>query len=265
MTERPTPTPTPPDTGEPDWLDRLGQFNLHFGRFARDAAGLFLLVVALTSLLALWKLTSGVLISMWSQLLTTAFGWGSYLVIAAIAFFGYGLLRRNLRSWSIGRLVWLELAALLTLGLLSIFGGNSIQRAEAGMDGGQIGWGIARLAWMIATPTGGTLVLLAGWLASIMAGLNIWGLIEKGLLRLAGEARPEPIIEPAIVETKRRTRGASREAAGAEESRAGAAAGIPHLAQGARKEIRETRQCPGTGGGTAFAADPAGRKLGAGG
>ncbi|HEY6073921.1 MAG TPA: DNA translocase FtsK, partial [Anaerolineales bacterium] len=54
--------------------------------------------------------------------------------------------------------------------------------------------------WMIATPAGGTLVLLVGWLASIMAGLNIWGLIEKGLLRLSGEARPEPIIEPAIVE-----------------------------------------------------------------
>jgi len=185
---------------EADWLDRLAEFNQHFGRFARDAAGLFLLVVAFTSLLAVWKLTDGVVISLWSNFLSTSFGWGSYLVILGILFFGIGLLSRSLGAWSIGRLVWLEIAALLSLGLLSIFGGNSIQRAEAGMDGGQIGWGLARLAWMIATPTGGTLILAAGWLASVMAGLNLWNLIEKGLLRLSGESAPPAIIEPAAPE-----------------------------------------------------------------
>ncbi len=192
-----TPPTVPGGSADPDLLDRLVQFNLHFGRFVRDAVGLFLLVLALTSLLAIWKLTEGVFISMWARFLSTSFGWGSYLIIAAVAFFGFGLLKRNLGSWNIGRLVWLEIAALLSLGLLSIFGGNSIQRAEAGMDGGQIGWGLARLAWLAATPTGGTLILLAGWLLSIMAGLNLWALLEKGLLRLSGEALPPPIIEPA--------------------------------------------------------------------
>jgi S-DNA-T family DNA segregation ATPase FtsK/SpoIIIE len=196
--DHPVPPAAPSNPGDSDWLDRLAQFNLHFGRFARDAAGLFLLVVSLSSLLALWKLTDGVLISMWSSLLSTAFGWGSYLVILAIGFFGLGLLMRNLGSWSIGRLVWLEIAALLSLGLLSIFGGNSIQRAEAGMDGGRIGWGLARLVWMLVTPTGGTLLLVGGWLLSVMAGLNVWGLLEKGLLRVAGDAPAPPIIEPAV-------------------------------------------------------------------
>ena len=196
----PTPSTVPGEAADLDWLDRLAQFNLHFGRFVRDAAGLFLLVLALTSLLALWKLTEGVFISMWARFLSTSFGWGSYLIILAVAFFGAGLLQRKLGAWNIGRLVWLEMAALLSLGLLSIFGGNSIQRAEAGMDGGQIGWGLARLVWLAATPTGGTLILAVGWLLSVMAGLNLWALLEKGLMRLAGEPVPPPIIEAASPE-----------------------------------------------------------------
>jgi S-DNA-T family DNA segregation ATPase FtsK/SpoIIIE len=183
------------DPSGDDWLDRLAQFNLHFGRYARDAVGIFLLVVALSSLLALWRLTDGVLVSLWADMLSRSFGWGSYLLILAIAFFGVGLLRRNLGTWSMGRLVWLELAALLTLGLLAIAGGNSIQRAEAGMDGGQVGWGLARLLWMLATPAGGTLLLAAAWLACVMGGLNLWAMIEKALLIVAGEAQRIPAAE----------------------------------------------------------------------
>ena len=185
------------DTSEPpdgDWLDHWAQFNLRFGRFIRDLAGVFLLALALVSLLALWGLTEGLIVSAWTRLISNAFGWGSYLIILAIAFFGIGLLRRGLGAWSIGRLVWFELAALLTLALLSIMGGNSIQRAEAGLDGGQIGWGITRLFWMLATPAGGTILLVAAWIISLMGGLGLWKRIEAGLARLAGEA---PAVAPA--------------------------------------------------------------------
>ncbi|MGE5249897.1 MAG: DNA translocase FtsK [Bacteroidota bacterium] len=189
----------PVEGGEPqaaDWLDRLADFRLHFGRFARDTGGVALLAVALLSLLGLWGYTDGVLIAAWTGLLARGFGWGSYLIILAIAFFGFGMLARRLGSWSIGRLVWFEIAALLTLALLSAAAGNSIQRAEAGMDGGRIGWGITRLAWMLASPAGGTLLLAAAWLVSMMGGLGLWSRIEARLLRLAGES-PPPAAEAA--------------------------------------------------------------------
>jgi S-DNA-T family DNA segregation ATPase FtsK/SpoIIIE len=180
-----------------DWLDRLADFRLHFGRFARDAGGVLLVAAALTSLLGLLGYTDGVLISLWTGLLLRGFGWGSYLIVLVIGFFGFAMLRQKLGSWSLGRLMWLELAALLTLALLSAAGGNSIQRAEAGLDGGRIGWGITRLLWMLTTPVGGTILLAAGWLLSMMGGLGLWSRIEARLLRLAGEAPPEPIVEAA--------------------------------------------------------------------
>ena len=58
-----------------DWLDRLARFNLHFGRFVRDVGGVFLLVAALLSLLALWGFTQGILLTPWAELLSRWFGW----------------------------------------------------------------------------------------------------------------------------------------------------------------------------------------------
>src|SRR5574337_439250 len=128
-----------------DWLDRLARFNLHFGRFLRDALGVLLIALAMMSLLVLWGLTGGKLLTPLSSLLSTWFGWGSYLILFAMGYGGFALIRRQGRPLSWGRLLSLELASLLTLGLLAIFGGNSLVRADAGMDGGRLGWGIAYL------------------------------------------------------------------------------------------------------------------------
>jgi len=70
---------------------------------------------------------------------------GSYIIILAIAYGGLSLFRRAGRWLSMIRLLSLELALLLTLGLLAVFGGDSIFRAEAGLDGGRVGWGITYL------------------------------------------------------------------------------------------------------------------------
>lgn len=186
-----------------DWLDRLAHFNLHFGRFARDAGGVVLLAVALMSLLALWHVTQGLLLTPWAELLSRWFGWGSYFIIFGIGFAGLVLLGRQTGRWSVGRVVWLELAALLSLGLLAVIGGNSLDRAEHGMDGGQIGWGITALLSMGATQAGGTLILIAAWLLAVAGGFGLWSYAEAWLLRLAGEA-PPVVAEPAVspVETE---------------------------------------------------------------
>ncbi|MGA7195332.1 MAG: hypothetical protein WBW94_17070, partial [Anaerolineales bacterium] len=56
----------PQQTAPNDLLDRFEHFNLHFGRYLRDVTGVLLIAIALMSLLALWNLTSGILLTPWS-------------------------------------------------------------------------------------------------------------------------------------------------------------------------------------------------------
>ena len=175
-----------------DWLDRLTRFNLHFGRFLRDAFGIFLIAIALMSLLSLWGLTGGVLLTPWSTFLASWFGWGSYLIILAIAFGGLSLIRRDINRLGWGRLLTLEIASLLTLGLLSILGGNSLVRAEAGQDGGRLGWGLAYLFGRIVGPSWYGIILFGVWLLVVLTGFGFWSILESWLIKLAGETSPTP-------------------------------------------------------------------------
>ena len=170
-----------------DWLERLTRFNLHFGRFLRDAFGVFLIAMALMSLLSLWNLTGGVLLTPWSTFLESWFGWGSYLLILAMAFGGLTLIRRDMSRLGWGRLLTLEVASLLTLGLLSILGGNSLVRAEAGQDGGRLGWGLSYLLGRIIGPVWGGIVLFVVWLLVVLTGFGFWLVLETWLITLAGE------------------------------------------------------------------------------
>lgn len=172
-----------------EWLDRLAQFNRHFGRFLRDALGVTLIAFALMSLLALTGFTEGALLTPWADLLSLWFGWGAYLIVLAIGYAGFSLLRRFGTFISWGRLFALELAAFLTLGLLAAFGENSLLRAESGMDGGRIGWGLTNLFWRLGE-LWGTLLLSVLWLLAIMSGFNLWVRLEHWLLKLAGDELP---------------------------------------------------------------------------
>jgi S-DNA-T family DNA segregation ATPase FtsK/SpoIIIE len=172
------------------WLDRLAQFNRHFGRFARDALGVILIAFALMTLLALAGFTDGLVLTPWAGLLSLWFGWGAYLLAVAIGYAGYGLLRRHGTSLSWGRVFALEIAAFLTLGLLAATGGNSLVDAEAGAYGGRIGWGITELIWRFTGKLWGTLIELALWLFFVMIGLNLWAALERWLLRISGEQVP---------------------------------------------------------------------------
>lgn len=177
-----------------DWLDRLASFNEHFGRFIRDALGVLLIAAALMSFLALGGYTRGSLLTPWSDLLSLQFGWGSYLVVVAIGYVGFVLLRSDSLAIGWGRLFALELAAFLTLGLLAALGGNSLLRAEAGADGGRIGWGLVTLfSWRIGQ-LWGTLLLFILWLLSLITGFGLLAVFERWLLRLAEE---NPRIETA--------------------------------------------------------------------
>ena len=184
-----------------DWLDRMASFNEHFGRFVRDALGVLLIAAALMSFLALGGYTRGSLLTPWSDLLSLQFGWGAYLVALAIGYVGFALLRREGLAIGWGRLFALELAAFLTLGLLASLGGNSLLRAEAGADGGRIGWGLITLfSWQIGQ-LWGTLLLFTIWLLSLMTGFGVWAVLERWLLKLSEEHPPlETVTQPEVKE-----------------------------------------------------------------
>jgi S-DNA-T family DNA segregation ATPase FtsK/SpoIIIE len=183
-----------------DWLGRLANFNLHFGRFLLDALGLGLLAFALMSLLALWRFAGGGLLTPFAAALSLWFGWGSLIVIFAIGYLGYTFLRREAIRVHWGRLVGLELAALLTLGLLAVFGGNDLIRAEAGWDGGRLGWGLVTLLWRSTGPIWGSLMLFILWVLAIMTGFGLWARLESWLLNFAGDSSFAPAISAPFVQ-----------------------------------------------------------------
>ena len=194
-----------------DWLDRFEHFNLHFGRYLRDMAGVLLIAIALMSLLALWGVTSGILLNPWSEFLSKWFGWGSYIIILAIGYGGLVFLRRNGRPLSLIRVLSLELAALLTLGVLAVMGSDSLARAEVGQDGGRLGWGIDYLLGKYAGSIWAALILFVLWLLTVITGFGLWAVFEAWLLKLAGEPvapPPLPVQKKAVAESPQKEQSA---------------------------------------------------------
>lgn len=208
MPPRPRSQEEPPKN---DWLDRLARFDAHFGRFARDAAGVFLLALAAMSLMALWKLTGGALLTPWADFLQTWLGWGSYLLLLGFILAGIFLLRRDGRLLHFGWIISFELASLLTLGLLAAIGGFDLARADRGMDGGYIGWGLGRFFVALAGETWGVLLLAALWLFFTLGAFNFWAWVERRLLHIA-ETTPAPyFVDPQESETQAKAASKPRE------------------------------------------------------
>jgi S-DNA-T family DNA segregation ATPase FtsK/SpoIIIE len=161
-------------------------FLARFQRFAWDFIGVFLLAFALITLVTLFlpELAGGILIIMWRNLLRHAFGYGGVLVVIASVVAGIMVLRMRSyqptasgyigstpsRKVQWGRIIALELAGFSVLALISAIGGRLVNRAELGLDGGFIGWGLAELVAM--------------GLRSIGLSSNIWGMLVLGLVTL---------------------------------------------------------------------------------
>ena len=195
-------TPKPANTAS----DRLIALILRFERFAWDVAGVFLLSAALMTLTALLipSLAQGALLVLWVDFLRRWFGWGALMIVIVLGALGLAMLRRRMDDLSEvrwGRVFALEGAALTLLPLLSLLGGYSLQRAEAGLDGGQIGWGLATL-FDFAFPQVISILLLSGLFAIfLIAGLGLIGVLGRAADRLQGERQTltaDDLMEPAI-------------------------------------------------------------------
>lgn len=146
-----------------------------YQRFAWDVGGVLLLALALMSLLAiiLPEITSGVLLSWWANFLATWFGWGAVWIVLAIAVGGLVMLRHssaNPVKFRWGRVIAFEMAAFCSLGWMAAIGDTSLERANAGLDGGRVGWSLSYLLGLLLEPLG---VTASGWEILIWSGLFI--------------------------------------------------------------------------------------------
>ncbi|TAK14213.1 MAG: DNA translocase FtsK [Anaerolineae bacterium] len=186
-----TPLPSmarPIEEGQPlsPGMVALTRLWTRFGRFGRDILGIILLVAALITLLALIGLGSGAWITPWAGLLRSWFGWGSALAVVAMGITGLLMLyqRRNPfdnRTW--GRVIALEVSAFGLLALLAVGGGTTLDRAEQGLDGGVIGWGIAIFLGLLFSPLG-------EGVGNFLRGALLLGVVISGGLYGLGLFRP---------------------------------------------------------------------------
>lgn len=149
-------------------LEGLGRALVRLERYGLDILGVLLIALGLVTLLALIGWTSGSFISPWGNLLKRWLGIGSFPLAILTVFLGVVIMRRQLDSTSripLGRILALEGLVFSLLAFLTLIGGTSLDRVDAGKDGGIVGWGLAYLI---------TLVLPLPW-ASVLVGLILLG------------------------------------------------------------------------------------------
>lgn len=199
-TGAPTPSKTQPKNKpeipaeeQRSFIDGMFVLLARFQRFSWDVAGVLMVAFSLMTLLALTdfpQLSGGRLLTSWATFLKVWLGWGSLLAPLAGGALGLAVLVKRsgptkagifepslLRDLRWGRIFALEVAAFAALGLLALAGGVSLDRADAGLDGGRVGWGLAELLGIGLAPLG-----LGGWFwrASIL-GVIFLGYLLYGL------------------------------------------------------------------------------------
>lgn len=189
--------PVPQEEAEPG--DLVTDVWLRFGRFGWDALGVGLIAFALLTLVGLVNLYTslgwdqGVLLYLWSTMVSTAFGWGWPIVVAAFLLLGLLCFRRRFASWPViplGRVLALEGLAFGVLILLSISGGMLLRDAENGNYGGVIGWGLATLLTKVLPPPWGTIFILALMLLFLLYGSGFAGWSFRKLETWLDEVNP---------------------------------------------------------------------------
>lgn len=139
--------------GGENWLDHAGNIWLRFRRFAWDVVGILLLAFALLTFIGLLGLTRGVIITPWAIGLKKWLGWGSIFIPVLLGLAGFWILRRQFHVLPIlplGRVLAIEGWIFSLLALLDVTAGHSLDRADQGLDGGLVGWGLVEVlaAWL---------------------------------------------------------------------------------------------------------------------
>jgi S-DNA-T family DNA segregation ATPase FtsK/SpoIIIE len=173
-----------------DWLDRIGKFRIHFGRFLFDAIGVILIAFALLVMVGILGLSEGTFISPLIKVISVWLGWGSILIVITAGLGGVYAFKRRREptqpNW--GQIISAEITFFLSLAVLSALGGNSLAQVESGYWGGRIGWGLVLLIQKLVGVIPGIVLLVIMWLVSVLGSIGLWDTIETWLQKQAGES-----------------------------------------------------------------------------
>jgi S-DNA-T family DNA segregation ATPase FtsK/SpoIIIE len=188
----------------PNWQNRLDRWQLRFDRFGWDILGVLSLSLGLITLLGLVHLSEGRIVSWWVDFLNRWLGWGSYFAVISLAVLGIFCLRKHSEGEQpvrLGRVLALEGIIFATMALLGIFGGNSLARAESGLDGGVIGWSLASI-FSSFLPAPLDIILLSGIILLLaLYGFGFFTWAARRVEVWAEKVASEPAISPEDLDT----------------------------------------------------------------
>jgi DNA segregation ATPase FtsK/SpoIIIE, S-DNA-T family len=190
MAQKKSPSSSKQTPSQSSGLDVALRVWLRFERFAWDIGGVVILALSLILLIGLVapEYSSGTLLTTLTQVLRRWLGWGSMMVVLAGGAIGLFMVRR--RAGDVPPVRWmrvfaLELAAFALMILLSLMGDQSLERAEMGLDGGLVGWGLAELISIFLPSYLAILITFVFLFILLVIGLNLSGhlsiLIENAL------------------------------------------------------------------------------------
>jgi S-DNA-T family DNA segregation ATPase FtsK/SpoIIIE len=154
-------------------VDMMSRLN----RYGQDILGVFFILIGLLSYLGLFRISMGFIIDHWTSLIEKGLGWGAYLGAGLTIYIGVMILLRRIEKaphLNLNRILALESFLFVSLILLAIFGGFSLDNAEIGADGGVIGWGLSRLIEKVIPVPFSTILLIILALFLLVAGLGYW-------------------------------------------------------------------------------------------
>jgi len=160
-------------------------------RLGWDFAGLALLVLGALLILAVLGITHGRAVDAGAAMLRRWFGYGRFLVAAAVFAAGWLLLlwRKNqARQVNILRVIVVEVAFFLLLGALSAFFNDSVTSVNAGTSAGGIsGYGVAFPFTSLMTRLPAGILLLVLGLIALLFGFNLVGRLDRWARMKLGE------------------------------------------------------------------------------
>jgi S-DNA-T family DNA segregation ATPase FtsK/SpoIIIE len=193
---------------KPTWKDNLAAFFRQIRRFGWDLLGTFLLLIVVLTFLGLFGISQGALLNPWVQFVQQSLGWGSYLFVITLGYLGVACflyLAGKKTGITFGRLVALECGFFSLLALFSIFNGVDLSRAEQGLDGGRLGWGLASILWPTLPLFLDGFIFVILTVAFLFLGLGLVRPIYRWLLDWADSAtnrKPQQVPAFKTVPTK---------------------------------------------------------------
>lgn len=173
-------------------------------RYGWDLLGLLLIALGLILLLGSLRITKGVMIDQVVYNLARWFGIGRYLLALVCMIVGGIVVRWRkypAKKIALGRIVAIEFAVFVFLGLISLINNPTITDVESGLSlGGIVGWGIAEVFSSLIGRLGGFILLTVILLILIGIGFNIINRLETHLNHQIGHTESISIQNHVIGE-----------------------------------------------------------------